>query len=136
VTIWIYRWRMNTLVTWQYQSRISSITKIFFRRIRQSDWNIQIKLNYLSIFQEGIVSTRYHRDRSCVRLRFLACLSWCLLFIWLNYMFSRFSVHVVMCLPFLRKTDVRLFCSVICFRGGVCLIYLQIPYQTFLSFTQ
>ena len=47
VTIWIYRWRMNTLVTSQYQPRLSSITKIFSRRISQSDWNIQIKLNYL-----------------------------------------------------------------------------------------
>jgi hypothetical protein len=49
VTIWICHWRMNTLVTSQYQSRISSITKIFSMRISQSDWNIQIKLNYLNI---------------------------------------------------------------------------------------
>ena len=44
--IWICRWRMNKLVTSQYQPRLSSITKIFSRRISQSDWNIQIKLNY------------------------------------------------------------------------------------------
>jgi hypothetical protein len=43
---WICHWRMNTLVTSQYQLRLSSITKIFSRRISQSDWNIQIKLNY------------------------------------------------------------------------------------------
>jgi len=33
VTIWICHWRMNTLVTSQYQPRLSSITKIFSRRI-------------------------------------------------------------------------------------------------------
>jgi hypothetical protein len=49
VTIWICRWRMNTLVTSQYQPRLSSITKIFSRWISKSDWNIQIKLNYFSI---------------------------------------------------------------------------------------
>jgi hypothetical protein len=49
VTIWICRWRMNTLVTSQYQPRLSSITKISSMRISQSDWNIQIKLNYLDI---------------------------------------------------------------------------------------
>ena len=50
VTIWICRWRMNTLVTPQYQPRfISSITKIFSRWISQSDWNIQIKLNYFEV---------------------------------------------------------------------------------------
>jgi hypothetical protein len=39
----ICRWRMNTGdVT--IQPRLSSITKIFSRRISQSDWNIQIKL--------------------------------------------------------------------------------------------
>jgi hypothetical protein len=37
---------MNTLVTSQYQPRLSSITKISSRRISQSDRNIQIKLNY------------------------------------------------------------------------------------------
>jgi hypothetical protein len=37
---------MNTLVTSQYQPRLSSITKIFYRLISQSYWNIQIKLNY------------------------------------------------------------------------------------------
>ena len=42
-----FRWRMNTLVTSQYQHRLSSITKIFSRRISQSDCNIQIKLNYI-----------------------------------------------------------------------------------------
>ena len=45
--LWICRWRMNTLVTSQYQPRLSSIAKIFSRWISQSDWNIQIKLNYL-----------------------------------------------------------------------------------------
>jgi hypothetical protein len=38
--------RMNMLVTSQYQPRLSSITKIFSRRIRQSDCSIQIKINY------------------------------------------------------------------------------------------
>jgi hypothetical protein len=42
VTIWICRWRMNMLVTSQYQTRLSSITKIFSRRISQSDCSIQI----------------------------------------------------------------------------------------------
>ena len=50
VTIWICRWRMNTLVTSQYQPRLSSITKISSRRIIQSDWNFQIKLNYISLY--------------------------------------------------------------------------------------
>jgi hypothetical protein len=36
---------MNTLVTSQYQPRLSSITKIFSRRINQLDCSIQIKLN-------------------------------------------------------------------------------------------
>ena len=49
MTIWICRWRMNTLVTSQYQPRLSSITKICSRRISQSDWSIQIKLNYYLI---------------------------------------------------------------------------------------
>ena len=40
---------INTLVTSQYQSRLSSITNIFSRRISHSDWNIQIKLNYSSM---------------------------------------------------------------------------------------
>ena len=48
-TISICRWRMNTLVTSQYQPRLSSITKIFSRRISQSDCSIQIKLNYYVI---------------------------------------------------------------------------------------
>ena len=51
VTIWICRWRANTLVTSQYQSRLSSKTKILSRRISQSDWNIQIKFNYIFILQ-------------------------------------------------------------------------------------
>ena len=46
MTIWICRWRMNTLVTSQYQPRLSNITKIFSRRISQSHWNIQIN-NFL-----------------------------------------------------------------------------------------
>jgi hypothetical protein len=46
VTIWIWRWRMNTLVT--SQPRLSSIANIFCRRISQSDWNIEIKLNYVT----------------------------------------------------------------------------------------
>ena len=50
MTIWICRWQMNMLVTSQYQPRLSSITKIFSRRINQSDWNFQIKLNYFNIF--------------------------------------------------------------------------------------
>jgi hypothetical protein len=47
VTIWICHWWMNTLVTSQCQPRLSRITKISSRRISQSDWNIQIKLNYI-----------------------------------------------------------------------------------------
>ena len=37
---------MNMLVTSQYQPRLSSITKIFSKRISQSDCSIQVKLNY------------------------------------------------------------------------------------------
>ena len=48
--IWICHWRMNTLVTPQYQPRLWSITKIFSRRISESDCSIQIKLNYLVAF--------------------------------------------------------------------------------------
>ena len=58
MTIWICRWRMNTLVTSQYQPRLSSITKISSRRINQSNWNIQIKLNYLSITSH--LHNKYH----------------------------------------------------------------------------
>jgi len=47
VTIWICRRWMNTLVTSQYQPKLSSIAKIFSRRISQSDCSIQIKLNYI-----------------------------------------------------------------------------------------
>jgi hypothetical protein len=46
--------RMNKLVASQYQPRLSSITKIFDRRISQSDWNIQIKLNYLTIYNYSL----------------------------------------------------------------------------------
>ena len=55
VTIWICCWRMNMLVTSQYQPRLSSITKFFSRQImiRQSDCRIQIKLNYFSLFDTG-----------------------------------------------------------------------------------
>ena len=42
---------MNTLVTSQYQPRLSSITKKFSRRISQSDCSIQIKLNYIRVLQ-------------------------------------------------------------------------------------
>jgi hypothetical protein len=49
VIIWMCRWRMNTLVTSQYQPRLSSITKIFSRWISQLDWNIQIKWYYSMI---------------------------------------------------------------------------------------
>ena len=42
---------MKTLVTSQYQPRLSSITKIFSRRISQSDRNIQIKFNYFTIIK-------------------------------------------------------------------------------------
>jgi hypothetical protein len=73
VTIWIDRWRMNTLVTSQYQHRLSSITKIFSRRISQSDWNIQTKLNYIQLLlhyvknaQENKKNTilSYNRDKT------------------------------------------------------------------------
>ena len=46
MTIWICCWRRNMLVTSQYQPRLLSITKLFSRRISQSDCMIQIKLNY------------------------------------------------------------------------------------------
>ena len=49
LTIWICLWRMNTLVTSQYQPRLSGITKIVCRWISQSDCSIQIKLNYLAL---------------------------------------------------------------------------------------
>jgi hypothetical protein len=42
----ICRWWMNTLVTSQYQPRLSRITNLFFRWIRQSDCSIHIRLNY------------------------------------------------------------------------------------------
>ena len=60
VTIWICRWRMNTLVTSQYQPKLSSITKIFSRRISQSDSNIQIKLNYSCIAIGTLSLIRFH----------------------------------------------------------------------------
>jgi len=37
------------LMTSQYQPRLSSITRIFSKRISQSDWSIQIELNYFII---------------------------------------------------------------------------------------
>jgi len=43
-TIWIWRWRMNMLVTSQYQPMLSSIANFFSRRISQSDCIIHIKL--------------------------------------------------------------------------------------------
>ena len=46
------RWRMNMLVTSQYQPRLSGIAKIFSRLISQSDWKIQIKLNYIRMDPE------------------------------------------------------------------------------------
>ena len=53
---------MNTLVTSQYQPKLSNITKIFSRRITQSNWNIQIKLNYYRIktIHTHIVTWRYN----------------------------------------------------------------------------
>ena len=62
MTIWICRWRMNTLVTSQYQPRLSSIAKIYSRRISQSDWNIEIKLNYNDI----IYCTYYFRKEASI----------------------------------------------------------------------
>jgi hypothetical protein len=62
--IWISR--MNTLVTSQYQTRLSSIIKIFCRRIRQSDWNIQIKLDYFKI--QNVNSHNYVFIRTCPAL--------------------------------------------------------------------
>jgi len=59
VTIWICRWRANTLVTSQYQPRLSSKTKILSRRISQSDWNIQIKFNYMYIFIHQLCDFEY-----------------------------------------------------------------------------
>jgi hypothetical protein len=60
VTIWICRWRMNTLVTPLCQPRLSSIAKFSPRRISQSDWNIQIKLNYLHISMRRYVISYWH----------------------------------------------------------------------------
>jgi hypothetical protein len=40
---------MNTLVTVQYQTRLSSIANIFSKGISQSDCSIQIKLNYIDL---------------------------------------------------------------------------------------
>jgi len=65
VTIWICRWRMNTLVTSQYQPRLSSITKIFSRRLSQSDCSIQIKLNY-SCIALGLKITQIKIPRNIV----------------------------------------------------------------------
>jgi hypothetical protein len=42
------------LMTSQYQPRLSSITKIFSRRISQSDYSIQIKLNYSLLNQQSL----------------------------------------------------------------------------------
>ena len=42
-------WFGAVVVTSQYQPRLSSITKIFTRRISQSDYSIQIKLNYFNV---------------------------------------------------------------------------------------
>ena len=55
---WTRWWRHND------QPRLSSITKIFSRRISQSDWNIQIKLNYMCIPEEG-----YFRNERVVRIK-------------------------------------------------------------------
>jgi hypothetical protein len=68
VTIWICRWRMNTLVTSQYQPRLSSIAKMFSRRISQSDWNIQIKLNYLRVTKGWMLLIRHVWDIFRVRV--------------------------------------------------------------------
>jgi hypothetical protein len=57
VTIWICRWRMNTLMTSQYQPMLSSITKILSRRISQSDCRIQIKLNCIYMIKTITVIT-------------------------------------------------------------------------------
>ena len=79
MTIWIGRWRMNTLVTSQYQPRLSSITKIFSRRISQSDCSFQIKLNYFSITQrilsisESLLSYTSSKNHHA----YLICKSYC-----------------------------------------------------------
>ena len=59
MTIWICRWQINTLVTSWYQPKLSSIAKIFSRRISQSDWNIQMKLNYIKMTREFILFSEY-----------------------------------------------------------------------------
>ena len=60
--IWICRWRMNTLVTSQYQPRLSNIANIFSRRIIQSDLNIQIKLNYIKLISVKYLLIRKFRN--------------------------------------------------------------------------
>jgi hypothetical protein len=57
MTIWICRWRMNMLVTPQYQPRLSSITNIFSKRISRSDCSIQIKLNYYKSYKARLFPT-------------------------------------------------------------------------------
>jgi hypothetical protein len=47
--IWIFKSDWLIRLEAIYQPRLSSITKISSRRISQSDWNIQIKLNYSDI---------------------------------------------------------------------------------------
>ena len=65
-TISICRWRMNTLVTSQYQPRLSSITKIFSRRISQSDCSIQIKLNYYVILGQTSLKRKMANGSLCL----------------------------------------------------------------------
>jgi hypothetical protein len=50
----LMRWRMNMLVTSQYQPRLSSITNFFSRRISQSDCSIHIKLNYICCSEDNV----------------------------------------------------------------------------------
>ena len=44
---------MNMLVTSQYQPRLSSIAKIFSKRIIQPDCSIKIKLNYIGMIEKN-----------------------------------------------------------------------------------
>jgi hypothetical protein len=53
---------MNTLVTSQYQPKLSSITKIFSRRISQSDCSIEIKLNDYLLRKSKYINENKHNS--------------------------------------------------------------------------
>jgi hypothetical protein len=106
VTIWICCWRMNTLVTSQYQPRLSNITNIFSRRISQSDWNIQIKFNYNTV--EG--RTKIWQLKNLI------------LTVWFNFQtYIIFSISLVSLIPLRSSgTDILYGCHLFL---DVCIIY-------------